>query len=122
MTRHNEMITAEEAVAIVERQPRIKKGHEPCSEHVREAIIDSAPFVLRQVNIEMIRDPIRHDHFKGVELGDCDPPIVDRNMIVVDGFHRLSIMKTNDIKTATVYISKRCDNARLCNSRPKTWS
>ena len=110
--KFKELITAEEAIALVERLPRMKKGYEPCKDHVKKAIRDSAPFVLRKVNIELIRDPIRHDHFKGIDLGDCDPPIIDRDMIVADGFHRLSIMKTNGIKMATVYISQRCDKCQ----------
>jgi hypothetical protein len=97
-------LVAEDVIENIRTLPRKSQAgrlEEP-KEHVKEMAHASGPFRLAEVEIETIKDAMRIEAFQGRTCSNV-PPVITKDGFVIDGWHRLSIMKTNGVSKARVY-------------------
>jgi hypothetical protein len=103
------------AQILIETLPRFKGKPSECSDETIRDIRENVCFRLQELDVDRLaarngihEDPI-WDHLAGADMKAYSPLIVNHNYIVLDGFHRLSILFAKGYEKVICYVGQRHD-------------
>jgi hypothetical protein len=101
------------AQILIEAIPRHSGKPSECSDETIWSIRENAYFKLQELDVDRLaarngihEDPI-WEHLAGEKMEAYSPLIVNHNYIVLDGFHRLSILFAKGFEKVICYVGQK---------------